>query len=263
MQSVFCAAAVLLTGLLPAGCKTADVKMPAKFKSVPDARVILAPGDMVDVKFFYTPELNESQQIRPDGKISLQLVGDVAAAGLTPSALKDDLEKKYAGLIEKPSVVVIVRELNHRNVYVGGAVHKPGMVEMPGNMTALNAIIQAGDFNLREASLENVIVIRQDGATRKVFTLDFKDELKGCPRQDPFYLHAQDIVYVPRTKIANAVQWVDQHINKIVPQFGGAYENAALGAYVTSIGNLLVPPVNGVLAEPAEARKHRPERANP
>jgi protein involved in polysaccharide export with SLBB domain len=187
---------------------------------MPDARVILAPGDLVDVKFFYTPELNESQNIRPDGKITLQLAGEVMAAGLTPSQLQSDLENKYTGLIEKPSVAVIARTLYHRNVYIGGAVNTPGMIEMPGDLTALSAVIRAGGFNMREAELENVIVIRQEGATRKAYSLNFKEELKGDVPEAPFYLHAQDIVYVPRTRIVNVGQWVDQHINKIVPQFG-------------------------------------------
>jgi protein involved in polysaccharide export with SLBB domain len=190
---------------------------------MPDARVILAPGDLVDVKFFYTPELNESQNIRPDGKITLQLAGEVMAAGLTPSQLQSDLEKKYAGLIEKPSVAVIARTLNHRNVYIGGAVNQPGMIAMPGDLTALSAILQAGGFNMNEAALENVLVIRQKGETRETFCLDFREDLKGDAPQAPFYLHAQDIVYVPRTTIVNVNQWVNQHINKVVPQFGFTY----------------------------------------
>lgn len=224
MQRVLCTAALIAVSLMSAGCKTADVVRPEKGNSQPDARVVLAPGDLVDIKFFYTPELNESQNVRPDGKISLQLVGDVMAAGLTPAQLKDNLEKTYAGLIEKPSVAVIVRTLNHRSVYVGGAVNLPGMIEMPGNITALSAIIRAGGFNLNEAAVENVIVIRQEGAVRKAYSLDFQEEVKGgIPQEEPFYLHAQDIVYVPRTKIVNALQWVDQHINRIVPQFGFTY----------------------------------------
>lgn len=223
VQRVLCAIAVITTGFVLTGCRTADTKVEEKPYSTPDARVILAPGDLVDVKFFYTPELNESQNIRPDGKITLQLAGEVMAAGLTPSQLQSDLEKKYVGLIEKPSVAVIARALNHRNVYIGGAVNRPGVMEMPGDLPVLSAILQAGGFNLREASLENVLVIRQEGETRKTFCLDLREELKEGASSAPFYLHAQDIVYVPRTKIVDAVQWVDQHINKIVPQFGFTY----------------------------------------
>ena len=192
-------------------------------RSLPDTRVTLAPGDLLEIKFFYAPDLNEEQQIRPDGKITLQLAGDVTAAGLTPEDLQKELEKKYTGLIENPSVAVIVRELNHRNVYVGGSVIRPGMLEMPGHMTALSAIMEAGGFDLREANLKNVLVIRHEGSTRSVFSLDVRDALKGDAPPAPFYLHAQDIVYVPRTTIVNVGQWVDQHINRIVPQTGFTY----------------------------------------
>jgi polysaccharide biosynthesis/export protein len=220
MRSALCAAAVIIAGLVLTGCRTADTNGAEKMLSIPDARVILAPGDLVDVKFFYTPELNESQRIRPDGKITLQLAGEVMAAGLTPSQLQSDLEKKYASLIEKPSVAVIARTLNHRNVYIGGAVNRPGMIEMPGDLTALSAILKAGGFNLNEAALENVLVIRQEGETQKAFCLDFREDLEGGAPQAPFYLHAQDIVYVPRTRIVDVNQWISQHINKVVPQFG-------------------------------------------
>jgi protein involved in polysaccharide export with SLBB domain len=222
IQSVLCAAAVITTGLVLTGCRTPAPETKT-WHSPPDTRAILAPGDQVDIKFFYTPELNEIQAVRPDGNISLQLVGDVMAAGRTPAQLREDLEQKYSGLIEKPSVAVIARALNHRSVYIGGAVNLPGMIEMPGEMTALSAIIRAGSFNLREASVENVVVIRQTGAVRQSYVLDFRDELSGETPQQPFYLHPQDIVYVPRTKIVNVGQWIDQHINKIVPQFGFTY----------------------------------------
>jgi len=237
--TICCAFVILTTGLALTGCQTADSAQRSqqntdgilrelsqttdseKPLSLPDTGVTLAPGDLVDVKFFYTPELNEeSQQIRPDGKITLQLAGDVMAAGLTPAELQKNLEQKYTGLIENPSVAVIVRELNHRNVYVGGAVNDPGMLTMPGHMTALSAVMEAGGFDLREAKLKNILVIRHEDGIRTAFSLDVRAALKGDTPHAPFYLHSQDIVYVPRTTIVNAGQWIDQHINRIVPQTG-------------------------------------------
>jgi len=238
---ISCAFAIITMGLILTGCQTTDSAKrsqdnaadilrelrqttdSAKPLSLPDTSVTLAPGDMVDIKFFYTPELNESQQIRPDGKITLQLAGDVTAAGLTPAGLQKELEEKYSGLIEDPAVAVIARTLNHRNVYVGGAVNRPGMLTMPGHLTALSAIMQAGSFNLREAKLKTVLVIRHEDGIRRVYSLDVRDALKGDTPHAPFYLHPQDIVYVPRTKIVNAGQWVDQYINRIVPQTGFTY----------------------------------------
>lgn len=208
-----------------------DSVKPYKGLSWPDASVTLMPGDELEIKFFYTPELNESQQIRADGKISLQLVGDVKAAGLKPAQLKDVLERKFTGLIDRPSVVVITRELQHRKVYVSGAVQQPGALDLSYNMTALSAIMQAGGFNFQEAELTNIIVLRHAGNTSKSFCLNLQDALNGEAPHAPFYLHTQDIVFVQRTGVTRAAQWISQHINQMVPQVGFGY------SYNTGTGN--------------------------
>ena len=211
---------ILAVGTLLTGCKSADIGEATPFQSQPDARVTLMPGDQVDIKFFYTPELNELQGIRPDGKISLQLIGDVMAAGSTPAQLQDVLQKKYTGLIEKPSVVVIARELAHRNIYIAGSVHQPGLQEMPGHRTVLASIMKAGGFDMTSANIKKVTVIRHENGKRKSYKLDFKGVLSGESEYVPFYLHAQDIVYVPRTGIVRTAQWLDQYITQMIPKTG-------------------------------------------
>ena len=220
-----CAFVIIMTSLILAGCKspTAESVKPYKGLSKPDNRVTLMSGDLLDIKFFYTPELNESQQIRPDGKIAMQLVGDVTAAGLKPAQLTAVLEQKFSGLIERPSVVVIVRELQNRKVYIGGAVQQPGVLDMSGTMTALSAIMQAGGFNMQEAELQNIIVLRHEAGNIKSFCLNFQDALNGETPHAPFYLHAQDIVFVQRSGVVKAAEWISQHINQMVPQIGLTY----------------------------------------
>lgn len=218
-----CAVMMLMVGAMLSGCTTADVKAVTPVRSEPDTNVMLMPGDEIDVKFFYTPELNELQRVRPDGKISLQLVGDVQAAGLRPDQVQKVLEAKYTGLIERPSVVVIARNLQHRTVYIGGAVQKPGIVEMPGSITALSAILQSGGFYTSEANLKEVLVLRHDGDTAQQFTLNLQDALSGKAPHEPFYLHSQDIVFVQRTGVVKTAEWISQHINQMVPQFGFTY----------------------------------------
>lgn len=217
-------AACLLAALL-AGCQSPDsplVKIGEP--SMPDTRVTLAPGDELDLRFFYTPELNDIQVIRADGKITLQLVGDVSAAGLTPPELQKTLEERYAGLIEKPSVAVIARQLYHRNIYVGGSVRLPGVLPMPGHLTALEAIMMAGGFDMKEADSGEVLVIRREpGGERSAHVIDLSDAICGKEPGQPFYLHAQDIVYVQRTGAVKAAQWIDQHITRLIPQAGFTY----------------------------------------
>jgi polysaccharide export outer membrane protein len=214
---------VIAAGIVLAGCAGPQVAAPA---SVPDTRVALASGDELDIRFYYTPDLNDLQVIRADGKITLQLVGDVDAAGQTPSQLQKRLEEKYEGLIEKPSVAVIARKLNHRNIYVAGSVKTPGLQTMPGHLSALEAVMQAGGFDMRDANPENVIIIRMQNGQRVAYTLDLKDALVGKSPGKPFYLHAQDIVYVPRTTVVKVGQWVDQHIAQLIPQAGFTYSRS-------------------------------------
>jgi len=210
-----------------AGCRhsavAATTEMPqAEF---PPALTISA-GDVLDLKFFYTPELNETQAVRPDGRISLQLVGEVDALGKTPAALADELETLYAPHLKRPEVTVIMRSLFNRRVYVGGEVKRPGAIDMPGSMTALEAIMEAGGFDMKTAHVRNVVVIRHRDGRRYGRALDFEDSLAGAEDR-AFLLEPNDIVYVPRTSIAKVNQWIDQHINKLVPDFGFFYRMPA------------------------------------
>lgn len=198
--------------------KTADV-----LKQAPPTRITLKAGDVIDIKFAYASQFNETQTIRPDGKVELLLVGEVVAEGKTPSELRDELIKLYSAELQHPQLAVVVRTLQDRRVYIGGEVNKPGLIEMPGEMTALEAIIQAGGFNMDAAEPASVIVVRCDEEGKQQgYRLNLKDALKGM-EGTPFYLEPRDIVYVPRTTIANVDQWVAQHIWKLLPSISAGY----------------------------------------
>lgn len=180
-------------------------------------KVILDAGDVLDIKFFYTPELNEIQTVRPDGKINLQLAGEIVVRGKTPSELREQLVKLYTPHLKNPEITVIARSLYSNRIYVGGEVNAPGLIAMPGRLTALEAIMQAGGFNLRTAKMKNVVIIRHKNGQRYGYKLDLKKSLSG-EKIDFFILEPYDIVYVPRTKIANVNQWIDNYINSMIPQ---------------------------------------------
>ena len=99
--------------------------------------VTLAPGDVIEIKFFYTPELNEIQTVRPDGKLALQLVGEVEVQGKTPAELREELLRLYASQLKDPEIAVMSRLLQNRRVFVGGQVNAPGVIPMPGELTLL------------------------------------------------------------------------------------------------------------------------------
>ena len=194
-------------------------------ETAPPARVAFRPGDEIEIKFFYTPELNLTQAVRPDGKISLELIDEVKAEGKTAAELRAELLKLYEPYLKAPEIAVVVLSLHNRRVFVGGQVMTPGIVETPGEMTALGAIMQAGGFDMREAEPGNVIVIRYRGARRYAYKLNLKPATVGDETQ-PFLLEPEDIVYVPRTKIAKVNQWIDQHINKLIPDTGIFFRRA-------------------------------------
>ena len=177
----------------------------------------LGPGDALDFKFFNTPELNDSQTVRPDGKITLQLIGDVTVQGKTPEELHAELVRRYSPELKNPEVAVIVRSLNERRVYVGGEVNKPGIIPMPGRLTALEAIIEAGGFKMETAKLKNVVVIRQREGKFRGSVIDFSGTSNG-EVGPPVYLQPRDIIYVPETTIVKVDRWIDQYIYKILPR---------------------------------------------
>jgi polysaccharide export outer membrane protein len=180
-------------------------------------KVTLAPGDVVNIKFYYAPDLNElAQTVRPDGKITLQLVGDVDVEGKTPAEVSDELHTLFAPHLKNPEAAVIVQALVNRRVWVGGQVYAGGMFEMPGRMTVLDAVMQAGGFITETAKVSNVVVIRHKNGLRYGASVDLRPALAGEPHE-PFFLEPCDIVYVPQTTIAEVGQWIDTHINRIIP----------------------------------------------
>ena len=176
----------------------------------------IQPGDQLDIKFFYNPELNETVSVRPDGKISLQLVDDVKAAGLTPSQLDEFLTHKYAKELRKPVVTVIVISFTGQVVYVGGEVNSQGLIDLTAGMTPLQAVINAGGF--RETAMpEGAIIIRKDKDNRPIpVRVDLTNALYGNKAGAVYQLRPYDIVYVPKTAIAKANKFVKQYIQDLL-----------------------------------------------
>lgn len=204
-----------------AGCQSASSKTTRFDGGQPfvTESLALSPGDEVDVRFYYTPELNVTQTVRPDGKIMLQLIGEVEARGKSPDELRAELLQRYGPQLKEPDITVLTRSLYTRRVYVGGQVMSPGVVNMPSQMTVLEAIMQSGGFRLPDAEVRNVVVIRHEDDQRYGYSVDVKLALEGQEAK-PFYLQPMDIVHVPRTQITKVGQWVDQHINRLIPQSG-------------------------------------------
>lgn len=219
----FLGMALIAVALIPLGCVTTPERMPAAgepsdgWPAPREPKVILQPGDELTVKFSYWPELDEAQKVRPDGKISLQLVGDVGVQGLSPEELRQHLLDVYSDKLKDPEITVIVTSFGSHRVYVGGEVRTPGVLMMTGRMTALEAVMQAGGFLPQTAKMRNVVIVRERDGKQYARTLDLRRPLEK-PESDVFYLEPYDVVFVPQTNIDKVDQWVEQYINRIIPR---------------------------------------------
>jgi protein involved in polysaccharide export with SLBB domain len=180
---------------------------------------ILQIGDYMDIKFLYDPQLNESVRIRPDGRISLQIVDEVEAAGLTPAQLDTILTQKYSRVLTKPEVAVIVREFAGQKIYVGGEVASPGLVNLNSNMTAMEAIFSAGGFRETAEPGSVIILSKSPENTRIVRKVDLKNALAGSSIERDLFLKPYDVVYVPKTFISKTNKFVDQYLTRMVPRW--------------------------------------------
>jgi protein involved in polysaccharide export with SLBB domain len=176
----------------------------------------LNPGDVLDIKFFYNPELNETVMVRPDGRISLQLANEIIAAGLTPEELRKSLIERYGKEINKPELSIIVRSFSMQRVYIDGEVNRPGMLPLVGPVTIHQAIAAAGGFR-DTARRSDVFIIRQAQGKPVPLKVNMEEvQNNKDPNQDVF-LAPFDIVYVPRSNIAEVNKFIDLYIRRNLP----------------------------------------------
>ena len=214
LAAVAAALLVACQSVAPEHCRArlADSGFPVRRGELSVARA----GAELEFKFFSAPELNDRQIVRQDGFVSLQLVGEVYVAGQAPRAIQRELRARYAEHLKDPEVAVVLRSDPGNRVLVAGAVQRPGAVPMTGDLTALDALMLAGGPNLQSANMRHVIVIREHDGNRCGYPLDLGPTLAGGMAQS-FELEPRDIVYVPRTEIADLNQFIDQYINNIIP----------------------------------------------
>jgi polysaccharide export outer membrane protein len=155
----------------------------------------LHEGDVVRVTFPGSTNLNSVQAIRRDGKITLELAGEVTAAGLTPNELEKEIIRLCGAQLISKEVVVSV-DSSSFPVFVTGAVVRPGKIMSDRPITALQAIMESGGFDYARANLTSVRVIRQENGEVRTYKLNLKLALQG-KRSEPFDLKSADIVYVP------------------------------------------------------------------
>jgi len=180
------------------------------------------PGDEIEVSAPSAPELNKTVTVQPDGRISLPLIPATMAADRTVAELEAALSQAYASQLLRP-VVQVSPKAAPLKVFVGGEVGAPGVIDLQGDSDALRAIIQAGGIKT-SADLGKVIILRRGADGRGMMrTVNLGKGLKS-PAADLMPLRRFDIVYVPRSGVANAGLFVQQYLRDLQPiQFGFSY----------------------------------------
>jgi len=171
---------------------------PSKSDDKVDNNYIIGPEDVIEVSVWKNNDLSKVVKVRPDGQISLPLIGDVRASGLTPTALRDAIANKLKEYKETPVVSVIVQEINSYNIFVMGEVIHPGKYSLKSNTTLLQALSLAGGFT-PYASRNKILLMRRDPRTLAITEIRVKyDEILSGddPRRD-ILLKPDDTIVVP------------------------------------------------------------------
>jgi polysaccharide export outer membrane protein len=154
----------------------------------------LGPGDKLRIEVYGEPQLSQSLQIRPDGKITLPLAGDIDAAGRTSTELRDAIVVALKDLLKNPVVTAIVQEANAAQVHVVGEVASQGTQILQGPRTVLQVLAQAG--GLKEfAKQRDIRILRRTSTGQRTIEFDYKDAING--RIDPVYVEPGDTIVVP------------------------------------------------------------------
>jgi protein involved in polysaccharide export with SLBB domain len=179
----------------------------------------LGVGDEVDVEVLAHPDLSGLVKIRPDGAITARGVGMVHALGRTPEEVSDEIEARLGHLVRHPHVDVIVTNFGEQRIFVMGEVDQPGDKPFYKGISALQAVAQCGGIRSTGSS-KSVLVIRRTGPDDvELRKLNLSDAFDGSGPGEDLALRPYDIVFVPRTFIANLDEFISQYFRQTISPF--------------------------------------------
>lgn|SRR5579859_2972751 len=152
--------------------------------------------DVIRIDVWREDQLTRTVPVRPDGKITLPLLNDVQAAGLTPMELAGNLREELKKFITSPQVTVSVTEINSRRIYVNGEVNKSGAYQLLPHMTVLQALSGSGGFTAF-ARIKNIYVLRNENGKSTKVPFNYKEAIKGKNPEQNIELQPGDVVVVP------------------------------------------------------------------
>ncbi len=157
---------------------------------------VIGPLDVLEVLFWRDKDLSAEVVVRPDGKISLPLLNDVAVTGMTPEQLRASLLVQAKKFVEDPSVTVVVRQINSRKVFITGQVTRPGSYPLTTATTVLQLLAIAGGLT-EFADGKNVTILRQEAGKPQSLKFSYEDVRKGKKLEQNILLRVGDTVIVP------------------------------------------------------------------
>jgi polysaccharide export outer membrane protein len=193
--STLFAMTVLCLGFTPLLHGQQKVPPSAVSRGYGDSEFKLGPDDVIEVSVYQEKDLSATVPVRPDGKISLPLVGEMPASGKTAVELQKEIALKLKQFISDPAVTVVVKEVNSPKVSVLGEVKTPGVYKIKDRATLLDAVALAG--GLTEFAKKDKITVFRLGPNgdQKLIKLNIDDQIKGR-RPEPFYVLPYDKIYV-------------------------------------------------------------------
>lgn len=213
---------VLLLGLLgvplAAGCR-GGVKLDPTTVNVSQglsAPYRVHPGDIIEVKFKYHPADNSTATVDTDGRLNMPMTGELQVSGLMLPELEEQIRQRASRFMREPVVNVTVTT-SQAKAYIGGEVVDEGFVTLTRPMTVLQAVFERGGFG-PGADLSDVVILSHEEGQAVAREIDLEAELEGDPSERTL-LAADEIVFVPKTTVAKANQFVDEYINRMMPDF--------------------------------------------
>lgn len=168
--------------------------VPAGIAPPPDYQI--GPDDVLTIVIWREKDLSGDVHVRPDGRISLPLINDIQAAGLTPEQLRVKLTEATAKYIEQPTVTVVVKQINSRKVFITGQVSKPAPYPLMGPTTVMQLIAMAGGL-LEYADDENISIVRNENGKATSFRFNYQDVVRRKNLRQNIELKPGDTIIVP------------------------------------------------------------------
>jgi polysaccharide export outer membrane protein len=175
---------------------TRDISSQPTKAATEDPNYSIAPEDVLTVDVWKEPEISRTVQVRRDGKISLPLLNDLQAAGLTPTQLGAEIVEKLRATIVHPQVTVIVAQMSSLRIYILGQVTRGGAYPLVPDMTVMQALSIAGGFT-PYASLKKIYVMRKENGADKIYPVNYKEVISGRKTEQNIQLKPGDTIVVP------------------------------------------------------------------